>query len=71
MLLEPSTNSYPMVRFELLVRWVAEDLGDAALAQEIQAIVESDRSYIDRCLAVNEASRQRLETLRQIAENEG
>ena len=71
MLLEPSTNSYPMVRFELLVRWVAEDLGDAVLAQEIQAIVESDRSYIDRCLAVNEASRQRLETLRQIAENEG
>ncbi len=69
-LLEPSANSYPLVRFDALQRWLREDVEDETLAKTVEAITRSDRSYIDKCLAIYEAATQRIERLETIAQGE-
>lgn len=69
-LLEPSANSYPSVQLEALIQWVREDLEDVDLAEKIDAIVLTQSSYIDKCLAIYKVATERRKYLESLAKGE-
>jgi len=62
--LEPNEKMIPSVRFERLIAWVKEQVGDAKLAQELEAIIQKESVYIRRCEWMSHAVQVRCQSLR-------
>ncbi|WP_456431586.1 hypothetical protein [Nitratifractor sp.] len=67
--LEPQERMIPSIRFDRLVAWIGEVLGDRELSARLEAVArEEGVSYLQRCVAIHSRIRMRCRQLESAAE---